>query len=288
MMQTIRENYGAKVAAHFAATFCREVLISVLTHAIFQHVKNPNRRRDLLCVARVLAFLVQAAMLSQNLLMASMSAVMAGANSMGYSSQLAKALANLLGSVGLLNIMLALIRGNSWVLFSVLSGIGGKYAGVVAAEIINTLCARSLSRDEGYVLSKWDETIHRNPNTLRDQTYGSIFSKLAAVDNTLAKIVDRYVGLNFLYEKLPCVRRQEPAPAGNDNALSSLPVPPPGMADVDAGIEADAHGIDLPEAARSLHQMEQGVGELGAGLEMSEVRGQAAPRSPRSVSSRGA
>lgn len=272
MMDMIRKNYGTKVAGVFAAAFCREMVNSVMSHAIYTHIKNPRHQTLLLYATRVLSLILQAALLSQNVTASASGAVFATASALGLATQTIKAMANLMGSLGLLNVMLALFRGNSYTLFALMSGFGGAMAGKVAAEMFNTLCACSLSRDEKYLESKLDQTLHGNPNALSEQTYGSVLSKLTALDNMLGKTIDKFVSGNFLYEKIfPRNKntRGEPdlSAAAQDQAATPqtpLPALPAGMSEIPANIELVSHPLptDSLETERTLIQIEEGLHAL--------------------------
>ena len=270
MLQAIRENYGGKVAGFFAAAFCRQFVHSVMNHAIERHVKNTRHQAVLKAVVELMAAVLQVAMLSQNLVGLGLSLGVSHLGRWGLLTQTVKALSNILGTVGLLNVMLALVRGNSYAMIGFVSGIAGHHAGRFAAEMVNTMVTFSLERDKKYLESHRDTSIADNPNVLHEQVHGSILSKLTAIDNMLAKAIEKFGTLNFLYEKIFPVRAQsvEPAVTAPSVTANVPPIPEPTATQAEAGpdadqlhrIEAGLHGVDAREAERAVEGVERSEG----------------------------
>ncbi|MCR2745061.1 hypothetical protein [Limnobacter parvus] len=226
IVNSIRENYGQKVASQAMAAFCATACTLILHHGIDQLPLGQGYKQVLKNTANIFSSVMRLAILHQSL------TSFAHIYSTGFlvatlGSNTLKSLAHLLGAAGMGQTFLSLIRGNSDAMVGMLFAFGGSVAGRAFAETVNTLVSKGAQRSPQYFEKTCMAMLENTADTEQQlnfiqrhlpDTVNNSIALIGRLDNSVAEFVNKYCTLNFLYSKL-----LNAAPAASAAVASSAP-----------------------------------------------------------------
>jgi hypothetical protein len=226
--QWIENNYSAKVASSFSAAFIKEITQQVLMNGVARLDLSTEQRDIALASVKIISSLLQCSVLVGGGLPLVATATMMTAAELSGSKTL-QSMTNLLGEANLLQLMLQLMRGNSFALIAIGTAFAGKYAGFAVGEGLNQIfdCFVAMTKQQRKhhleALNQLPGFITHSPLShaaqyVAKQTPESVqtFLKSAATtlttwDKTLAMGVERYVNLRCLTSYLWRVEEESSA-----------------------------------------------------------------------------
>jgi hypothetical protein len=225
--QWIENNYSAKVASSFSAAFIKEITQQVLMNGVARLDLSTEQRDIALTSVKIISSLLQCSVLVGGGLPLVATATMMTAAELSGSKTL-QSMTNLLGEANVLQMMLQLMRGNSFALISIGTAFAGKYAGIAVGEGLNQIfdCFVAMTKQQHkHHLEALNQLpgINHSPLSyaaqyVAQQTPESVqaFLKSAAltmttVDKTLARGIERYVNLRCLTSYLWRVEEESSA-----------------------------------------------------------------------------
>ncbi len=226
--QWIENNYSAKVASSFSAAFIKEITQQVLMNGVARLDLSTEQRDIALASVKIISSLLQCSVLVGGGLPLVATATMMTAAELSGSKTL-QSMTNLLGEANLLQLMLQLMRGNSFALIAIGTAFAGKYAGIAVGEGLNQIfdCFVAMTKQQRKhhleALNQLPGFINHSPLSyaaqyVAKQTPESVYtflktaaSTLTTWDKTLAMGVERYVNLRCLTSYLWRVEEESSA-----------------------------------------------------------------------------
>ncbi len=226
--QWIENNYSAKVASSFSAAFIKEITQQVLMNGVARLDLSTEQRDITLASVKIISSLLQCSVLVGGGLPLVATATMMTAAELSGSKTL-QSMTNLLGEANLLQLMLQLMRGNSFALIAIGTAFAGKYAGIAVGEGLNQIfdCFVAMTKQQRKyhleALNQLPGFINHSPLSyaaqyVAKQTPESVYtflktaaSTLTTWDKTLAMGVERYVNLRCLTSYLWRVEEESSA-----------------------------------------------------------------------------
>ena len=226
--QWIENNYSAKVASSFSAAFIKEITQQVLINGVARLDLSTEQRDIALASVKIISSLLQCSVLVGGGLPLVATATMMTAAELSGSKTL-QSMTNLLGEANLLQLMLQLMRGNSFALIAIGTAFAGKYAGIAVGQGLNQIfdCFVAMTKQQRKhhleALNQLPGFINRSPLSyaaqyVAKQTPESVYaflkttaSTLTTWDKTLAMGVERYVNLRCLTSYLWRVEEESSA-----------------------------------------------------------------------------
>ncbi len=226
--QWIENNYSAKVASSFSAAFIKEISQQVLTNGVARLDLSTEQRDIALASVKIISSLLQCSVLvGGGLPLAATVTIMTAAEFTG--GKTLKSLTNLLGEANLLQLILQLMRGNSFALIALGTAFAGKYAGLAVGEGLNQIldCFVTMTKQQRKnhleALNQLPGIVNQGPLSyiaqyMSEQTPENVqtFLKTAAStltswDKTLAMGIERYINLRCLTSYLWRVEEESSA-----------------------------------------------------------------------------
>lgn len=226
--QWIAENYGAKVASSFSASFVKEIAQQLLMNAVARCDLSNERRDIALTSVKIIASFLQCAVLVGGGLPAVATASVITAAELSGSKTL-KSLTHLLGEANLVQLMLQIMRGNGFALIAIGTAFAGKYTGHVLGEGLNQIfdhfssMTKQQRKDHVEALNQLPGIINHSPlsyaaKKIAEQTsehtqtvLKTIASNIAYWDKTMAHGIEQYLNLRCLTSYLWQTKETSPA-----------------------------------------------------------------------------
>ena len=226
--QWIENNYSAKVASSFSAAFIKEITQQVLMNGVARLDLSTEQRDIALASVKIISSLLQCSVLVGGGLPLVATATMMTAAELSGSKTL-QSMTNLLGEANLLQLMLQLMRGNSFALIAIGTAFAGKYAGIAVGEGLNQIfdCFVAMTKQQRKhhleALNQLPGFINHSPLSyaaqyMAKQTPEIVYtflkttaSTLTTWDKTLAMGVERYINLRCLTSYLWRVEEESSA-----------------------------------------------------------------------------
>lgn len=259
IVNSIRENYGQKVASQAVAAFCGTACTLILQNGIDQLPLSRGHKEMLKTTTNIFSSVVRVAILHQSL------TTFAHIYSTGFlaatlASKTVESLAHLLGAAGMGQTFLSLIRGNSDAMVGMLFAFGGSMAGRAFAETVNTLVSKGAQRSPQYFKKTYMAMLENTAYTERQlnfiqrrlpDTVNNSIALIARLDTSVAEFVNKYCTLNFLYSKLLNTTPAENAAVADMAPPSAPPLNPEMVPNRLEIIESQAIELAIIESTHS-------------------------------------
>lgn len=215
LVERMRKDFGDRVAGHFASSLIQQLFCTMFSELVVSCAANERNRMFLKALGSLIGNLLSAVALSQSW----RSVPLSLGSFLGHRlTHTGYALGQLLGAVGLFNLVLGAIRGNSYPIFACVSAVLGAAAGQVLAELlISIVKGGSLQRSPHHqqAMRLLPPENHRllldyiidclgqpHDQAYLQQKLTSAIILLRNADRGLARYLNRYIGLNGARECL--------------------------------------------------------------------------------------